>query len=44
MTSGLSARAQGKPKFKLSIAFPETDLRAGFLIGLKLDSVSPSPA
>jgi TRAP-type transport system periplasmic protein len=28
MTSGLSARAQGKPKFKLSIAFPETDLRA----------------
>src|SRR4030095_13474251 len=28
MTSGLSARAQGKPKFKLSIAFPETALRA----------------
>src|SRR5262245_16696459 len=28
ITPGLSARAQGKPKFKPSIAFPETDLRA----------------
>ena len=28
LSSGLPASAQGKPKFRLSIAFPETDLRA----------------
>jgi TRAP-type transport system periplasmic protein len=28
MRAGSSAHAQGKPKFKLSAAFPETDLRA----------------
>ena len=28
LSSGLQAQAQSKPKFKLSIAFPETDLRA----------------
>jgi len=28
MRAGLSAHAQGKPKYKLSVAFPETDLRS----------------